>query len=184
MGRHRRFVRSTLCKLLRRIVFLKAQKTPVALRSPASSGDHFSEVSQSILKKKTHVLSLASWSSRVPIQALPAKHRMQAKLSQTGSLRHALLVLALFAQQNIELVTQLSSAHFQDLLKFLLEFKFVARNFLFLYLRLILDPVVHFRSANEPRRHHFVQCFFFNILYIKMLFVMGASFFCVSFSET
>ena len=57
---------------------------------------------------------------------------MQAKLSQTGSLRYALFGLALVAQQNIELVTQPSSARFQDLLKFLLEFNFVARNFLFL----------------------------------------------------
>ena len=95
-----------------------------------------------------------------PTQALPAKHRMQAKLSQTSSLRNALFGLALFAQQNIELETQPPRTHFQDLLEFLLEFKFVARNFLFLYLRLISEPVVHFRSTNEPRRHHFVVRFF------------------------
>jgi hypothetical protein len=74
---------------------------------------------------------------------------LQAKLSQTGSLRCSLFGLALFERHNIELVTQPSSAHFQCILKLLSEFKFVAQNYFFLYLQLISKPVVHFRSKNE-----------------------------------
>jgi hypothetical protein len=165
MERHRQFVRSTLCELFRSLVPFLFKGAKDASSSPKLCERfqtllraflyHFSANIKNFIFFSIFIMILSS-----STQALPTKHRLQAKLSQTGSLRCSLFGLALFERHSIELVTQPSSAHFQGILKLLSEFKFVAENDFFLYLQLISKPVVHFRSKNEPCRHDFVQCHF------------------------
>ena len=134
MGRHRQFVRSTLCELLRRIVLFLfrrrkgRQQLSGALRALPNTSPNFS-LSFSRNIKIRHCLTFVSLFFRDPTQALPTKHRLGAKLRQTDSLRCSLFVLALFERHNIGLVTQPSSAHFEGIVKLLFSLSHETSSF-------------------------------------------------------
>ena len=189
MGRHRRFVRSTLWELLRRVVFFsffETQNTPVSFRTPASSGDRFSELPGSLSKRRQKiefsiifVMILSRSYSSSSSQASNASETQSDRLSSIRSIRSCSFRAT---EHWISDATMKSAFSRPSQIPSRIQ---VRRTKLLVsispdYFRAGCALSEHKRASAASLR----SAFFFIIFNIKKLFVMGDRFFCESFSET